>query len=316
MTRLILWMMVCLTLPLAAFAQSQSTDTRLTQQIQDMIDLVAQEAPSNGWTFIQNEKTHWNSDREITIPSILFRDAKNIETTFPKIHATAAPETMDSWNLYLTSDLAFSSTLPDGKKAYDVSIIGSSLKGTWDASLRHLSYAKAHDVDIKVQDHLNSLVIEISDIDLQSSLTRTTPQSWAGPMQGRAASITITAKNLAEPIILQQATWSALLTSAPSQTPVPPAKIFGAITSGTLTLKGLDDANRKLQTAMITAPESNRAHYIKAVLILSALSGVGKPIEGDASSKSYDVVFGDDGQVKINGMNVSSLFDLKAKTSQ
>jgi len=315
MLRILLCTLAIVTFPVTSWALDIKTESMLTLQLQDMLRNFEQGAADHGWTVIPKGAVYFRSDKDITIPSILFRDAKNIETKIPDLHFTASKHDTHGWNLYSTSDVLIESHQPDGAKAYDFSMTGSPLTGTWDERLRHLSYTKAQGVDVTINDHLNALKFDIANIDLHASLTQTTPESWTGPMQGKAERITITSKHLPTPLVLPGATWSGLLSSRPSPVAVSPQNLFGTLETGTLTLKGLDTVLSTLQAGMITAPENLRDEYLKGILFVSALMGTGKQVADDKGSRSYDVTFKDDGSVLINGMDVTTLFTFGNKPS-
>ena len=91
------------------------------------------------------------------------------------------------------------------------------------------------------------------------------------------------------------------------------AFMFGAPERVNATVTGLDSLNAQLQTSMVSATPNIRAKLLQAILGVSAVSGMGKPVAGDAASKSYDVVFGAQGNVIVNGTDLGALMNTTAQ---
>ncbi len=329
-------LLILLFAPHASFAQmTAETDARaqiLKGQIEGFLENQKATALKNGCRLetkgaITVEKAA--GYYALTLPAITYTDSKGIRSEIGMVAVNATPQPGNDWKVSLALPTPISSFNTSNVESVRTDIGTQTATGVWNEKLGHFTSVSANLGNIRLNDLMNQSTITIGAMALTSALTEKDPEAYTGTANATLNNIGIYDAETTFKGTLPSITLNTNLADRASKTPMTKEQVknrpqsgqpdfynvfsflFGAPERVNAKVTGLDAMNSQLQQAMITASPNLRAKLLQSILGVSAISGMGKPVAGDASSKSYDVVFGQNGTVTLNGTDFGNLMSVK-----
>jgi len=264
-----------------------------------------------------------------TLPHMTYTDAKGIRSELGMIAVNATPDAGNDWKISVALPTPISSFNASGTEAFRTSIGTQTATGVWNEKLGHFTSVNANLGNVQMNDLIKQSTATVNGLTFTSNLTEKDPEAYTGSanvilsnislyyaetnFKGTIPSIALKT-NLADRAMKTPMTKEQVKNRPQNKYPDGYnifAFLFGAPERVTGTITGLDAINGQLQQSMITASSNNRAKILQSILAVSAVSGMGKPVPNDPASKSYDVVFGSDGNVTLNGTDFGSLMNVQ-----
>ncbi len=197
--------------------------------------------------------------------------------------------------------------------------------GTWNEKLGHFTALSAKLDNVQLNDLEDQSTATVGALALNTNLQEQDPEAYTGSAVATLNNISFFDAETSYKGTVPQIKLTTNLADRASKTPMTKEQVqnrpqtgqvdaynvfsflFGAPEKVTGIVTGLDGMTADLQQSMLTAAPNDRAKMLQAILGIGALSAMGKPVAGDPNSKSYDVVFGANGSVLINGTDFGSL---------
>ncbi len=264
-----------------------------------------------------------------TLPDITYTDAKGVRSELGMIAINAVPEGANDWKITLALPTPISSFNKQGGEEVRTDIGSQNASGVWNEKLGHFTSINATLGNIHVNHLIDQSTITIGELKLASSMTEKDPEAYTGSAKAILSNISVFDANTTFKGTIPTITFDTNLADRAEKTAMTKDQIknrqqasypdgfnifsflLGSPELVQAKATGLDDLNMQMQQAMITAKPEQRDDYLKMILGVSAASGMGRPVPGDASSKSYDIVFGQNGAITINGADISTLGKVK-----
>jgi hypothetical protein len=327
------FVLLCLFITPSAKAQTTDADVAvLKAQIEGFIAAQQKGARQNNSTLhthsgISVEKA--NGYYAFTLPHVSFIDAAGIRSEIGMLAINAAKADADNWKISMALPTPINSFNKAGKQIIRTDFGTQNLTGIWNTRLGHFTLVKGSIGSIRVSDLVKNNYINIESINLSSSLKPTNGDEWTGTGQLIISTIAAYDDALKYTATLPKIAISSNLSATASKKPLTRdevaerqkngqpngyhilASLIGAPQTATAIVTGLDSVNTQLQRTMMSVKPEQRPALLTNILAVSAVSGIGRPVLNDASSKSYDLVFGSNGTVTINGTDFGSLLTKK-----
>lgn len=331
MKQLVLLALAFLIFAAPARAAAAASDANiLVSQLSGLLDHQKSVATKNGCTLATKGEITVEKAADyyaITLPSITYTDAKGIRSEIGMLAVNATPNGANSWKVTLAIPGPINSYDKTGKMIARTDIGTQSISGLWDTTLGHFTSSSASLGNVRVNDLVKQGTVTIGALSLTSLLNEINPQEWTGKANAELTNVSIFDPATSFTGSIPKITMATNLASRGSTTPLTRADmtnrpksghpdfyniiamLIGAPEKVTAQVHGLDGMNRQLQQSMLTAKPAQRQDYLAAILGVGAVSGIGRSVGTDV--KAYDVVFGDGGQVSINGTDFGSLLKIK-----
>ncbi|PZO88289.1 MAG: hypothetical protein DI626_02115 [Micavibrio aeruginosavorus] len=260
-----------------------------------------------------------------TTPHITYTDAKGIRSELGMVALNAVPQTNNEWKITLALPTPISSYNQAGREEFRTSIGGQNAVGIWNEKLGHFTSMNGKYSNVQMNNLIEQHTVTVGALTYESVMTEKDPEAYTGSGRATLDNISFfdpetTFKGILPKIVLDTnlADRAAKSPMTKEQVKARPqatypdffnifSQLFGTPERVNAKVTGLDGLSSQLQQAMITAPAQNRAWFLQGILGVSAINGMGKPVSGDNATKSYDVVFGQNGSVTVNGTDFGSL---------
>jgi len=265
-----------------------------------------------------------------TLPDITYTDSKGVRTEIGMVALNAVPQENNEWNITLALPTPFKSFGSGGGEQFRTDIGAQNATGVWNEKLGHFVSVDADYTNIRLNNLKDQSTITIGALAINSQLTEKDPEAYTGNMIVTADNISVFDAGTTFKGTLPKITMNTNIADRAMKTPMTKEQVknrpvsshpdfynvvsflFGAPERVQTTITGLDSVSAQLQQAMVTATPSVRGKLLPVILGVGAVSGMGKPVPGDASSKSYDIVFGANGAVTINGTDFGTMMSTAA----
>jgi len=317
-------------------AQAQDTNARaqiLKGQLEGFLENQKSVALKNGCKLAtKGEITveQANGYYAFTLPHITYTDSKGVRSDIGMVAVNAVPQANNEWKISLALPTPINSFGSGGGEQFRTDIGTQNANGIWNEKLGHFVSVDANYGNIRLSNLQDQSTVTIGALAVNSQLQENDPEAYTGKAVVTADNISIFDAVTNFKGVIPKIRLDGNLADRASKTPMTKEQVknrtqsnypdfynlfafmFGAPERVNATVTGLDGLNTQLQTAMITATPTMRAKFLQAILGVSAVSGMGKPVAGDAASKSYDVVFGAGGNVTVNGTDLGALMNTTA----
>jgi hypothetical protein len=262
-----------------------------------------------------------------TLPAITYTDAKGIRSEIGMIAMNAVPQANNEWKISLAVPTPIKSFGADGSEQYRTDIGAQNASGVWNERLGHFTAVDSDYTNVQFNNLADQSTVTIGALQINSQMNERDADAYTGKAVVLADNISIFDAQTKFRGIVPKVRLDTNLAGLAAKTPMTKEQVksrqnaaypdaynmiafmFGAPERVLATVTGLDAVNAQLQQSMITATPDNRAKLLQSILAVSAVSGMGKPVAGDTKSKSYDVVFGKDGNVTLNGTDFGALMN-------
>ena len=266
-----------------------------------------------------------------TLPHITFTDAKGVRTEIGMLALNAVPQEKNEWKITMALPTPINSYGSGGGEQFRTDIGNQNASGVWNEKLGHFTSVDANYSNIRLSNLMDQSTVTIGALAVNSQMQENDPEAYTGKAVVNADNISIFDSATSFKGMLPRIRLDGNLADRASKTPMTKDQVknrptsnypdaynliafmFGAPERVNATITGLDNFNAQLQQAMVTATPNIRAKLLQAILGVSAVSGMGKPVSGDARSKAYDVVFGANGNMTVNGNDLGALMNTTAQ---
>lgn len=326
-----LTVLTALSLLIAPAAWAQNTDARaqtLKGQLEGFLENQKSMALKNGCRLdtkgeITVEKA--SGYYAFTLPHITYTDSKGIRSEIGMIAINAIPEGDEDWKISLALPTPINSFNAVGGAIFKTDIGSQNASGIWNEKLGHFTSVDAKLGNVQLNDLIKQSTVTVGAFALSTALTEKDPEAYTGSARATLDNISIFEAASSFKGTIPKIVLDTNLADRASKTPMTREQVknrpqlpypdaynifsflFGAPERVTAKITGLDAVNSQLQQSMITATPDMRQNILQSILVVSAVSGMGKPVAGDATTKSYDLVFGQNGSLSINGTDFGSL---------
>lgn len=340
MKQIIMLAFLALAFALPAKAQTADADARaqiLKGQIEGFLENQKSMALKNGCKLatkgdITVEKA--NGYYAFTLPHITYTDAKGVRSEIGMLAINAVPEGNFDWKVTLALPTPITSFGSGGGHFFKTDIGTQTISGIWNEKLGHFTSVNANFSNIQLNDLVKQSTVTIGAASFVSQLTERDTDAFTGNARLTLDNISIfeagttfkgtlpkivTDTNLADRAMKSPMTKEEVKNRPQSTHPDFYnifAMLFGAPERVETKITGLDAINAQLQQSMITATPDQRANLLQAILAISAVSGMGKPVADDPGTKYYDIVFTNNGNITVNGTDFGSLMSVKPAAGQ
>lgn len=265
----------------------------------------------------------------LTLPHITYTDAEGIRSEIGMVAVNATPDGANDWKVSIALPTPISSFNNAGAEQFRTDIGTQTASGTWNEKLGHFTSLNANLGNVRLNNLLDQSTATVGALDFSSMMTEKDPEAYTGSAKATLNNISFFDAETTFKGTLPSITLNTNIADRAAKAPMTKEQVknrpqsgypdfynvfsflFGAPERVMANVKGLDSMNAQLQQAMITANPNVRAKLLQGILGVSAVSGMGRPVQGDTSSKSYDVVFGKDGNVTLNGTDFGSLMSVQ-----
>ncbi len=260
-----------------------------------------------------------------TLPHLTYTDSRGVRSEIGMIAVNAVPQGEFEWKVSLAVPTPISSFGPSGAEQFRTDIGTQSASGVWNEKLGHFTSLSAKLANVQLNDLEDQNTATVGALNFDSNLQEQDPEAYTGSAIATLANISFFDAATSYKGAIPQIKLTTNLADRASKTPMTKEQVqnrqqsaqpdaynvfsflFGAPERVTGIVTGLDGMTADLQQSMLTAPPANRAKMLQAMLGIGAISAMGKPVAGNPNSKSYDIVFGANGSVLINGTDFGSL---------
>ncbi|PZQ44918.1 MAG: hypothetical protein DI551_09075 [Micavibrio aeruginosavorus] len=264
-----------------------------------------------------------------TLPHITYTDSKGVRSEIGMVAVNATPAEGNDWKISVALPTPISSFTSGGSEAVRTDIGTQSATGIWNEKLGHFTQLSAKLGNIRINDLIDQSTATIGSLQLTSQLAEQDAEAYTGTAVATLDNISFFNADTNFKGTLPKAVFNTNLADRAMKTPMTKDQVknrkqagypdfynvvsflIGAPERVQANVTGLDAINAQLQQSMITATPDVRGKLLQGILGVSAVSGMGKPVAGDASTKAYDVVFGSNGNVTINGTDFGSLMNVQ-----
>lgn len=335
MKKLAIFALIALLIAPVAHAQTPENDARaqiLKGQIEGFLENQKAMALKNGCKLATKGNVtveQANGYYAFTLPHITYTDSEGIRSEIGMIAVNATPDAGNDWKLSVALPTPISSFNTSGNEIIRSDIGSQSASGIWNEKLGHFTALNANLGNLRVNNLLDQSTASINGVSFNSQLTERDPEAYTGTANMILSSVSIFDAGTQFKGTIPTIAFKTNLADRAMKTPMTKEQVknrpqnkypdgynifaflFGAPERVEGTITGLDAVNSQLQKAMITAKPNDRQNILKSILAVSAVSGMGRPIPNDPASKSYDIVFGKDGNVTLNGTDFGSLTNIQ-----
>lgn len=264
-----------------------------------------------------------------TLPPITYTDAKGVRSEIGMVALNATPDAGHDWKISVALPTPINSFNNTGAEIIRTDIGNQSATGVWNEKLGHFTSVNATLGNIQVNNLVDQSTVNVNGVNFTSNLTEKDPEAYTGTATMILSNVAMYDADTNFRGTIPTVAFKTNLADRAMKTPMTKEQVknrpqnkypdgynifaflFGAPERVTGTITGLDSVNAQLQQAMITAKPNERQDLLKSILAVSAVSGMGKPVPNDPASKSYDIVFGQDGNVTLNGTDFGSLMNIQ-----
>jgi len=318
--------------PVAAHAQNDDARVQtLKGQLEGFIEQQKSVALKNGCKLdtkgqITVEKA--GSYYAFTLPHITYTDSKGIRTDIGMISINAVPDDNHEWKISTALPTPIKSFNAGGAEVFRTDIGTQNSSGIWNERLGHFTQVKSNYDNVQFKDLLDQSTVTVGALSLASQLQENDPEAYTGTAVATLDNISIFDAGTTFKGVMPKVTMSSNLADRAAKAPMTKEQVknrpangaypdgynifaflLGAPERVKVNITGLDSLSAQLQQAMITATPNQRAKLLQSILGVSAVAGMGQPVPGEASAKSYDVVFGANGNVTVNGTDLGGLMN-------
>lgn len=319
--------------PLMAQAQGVNADARaqiLKGQIEGFLENQKAMALKNGCLLDAKGATtveKANGYYAFTLPLITYTDSKGVRSEIGMIALNAVPEGEFDWKISMALPTPINSFSSKGTQQFKTDIGSQTISGVWNEKLGHFTSVDAKLANVQLNDLLKQSTMTVGALNFASSLTERDVGTYTGNAKWTMDNIAIYDATTSFKTNLAKIVLDTNLADRASKAPMTKDEVknrpqsahpdfynifsmlFGAPERVTAKVTGLDAISAELQQSMLTAKPDQRQHFLQAVLGVSAVSGMGKPVANDASTKLYDVLFTREGAITVNGTDFGSLLN-------
>ncbi|MFA5591790.1 MAG: hypothetical protein WC989_00555 [Micavibrio sp.] len=261
-----------------------------------------------------------------TLPHLSFTDAKGVRSEIGMIALNASPRANGEWSVSLAIPTPIKSFGHGGGEMFRTDIDTQQASGIWNERLGHFSALKGDYGNVRLNNLVDQGTVTIGALSIRSQLSPQSGNDFTGKTyitfdnisayDAGTAFRAIVPHTAIEGDIKTVAASSPMtreqVRSRPQNASFPDgynivASLIGAPEKAQVTVKGLDAVNAQLQQSLITATPSHRAKILQSILAVSTISGLGRPVQGDTSAKLYEIVFGANGSIALNGTDFGTL---------
>ncbi len=268
-----------------------------------------------------------------TLPHMTYTDSKGIRSEIGMIAVNATPDAGNDWKISVALPTPISSFTANGAEAFRTEIGNQTATGIWNEKLGHFVSLDANLGNVQLNNLIDQSTVTVNGVSFNSKLTEQDPEAYTGAANMILSAVSIYHADTNFRGTVPTIAFRTNLADRASKTPMTREQVknrpqnkypdgynifaflFGAPERVTGTITGLDAVNAQLQQSMITASPNERAKILQSILAVSAVSGMGKPVPNDPASKSYDIVFGQNGNVTLNGTDIGSLTKIQPTAS-
>lgn len=333
---MILALLVLAILPARASAQTQTIDAKaqiLKSQIEGFLDNQKSMALKNhclletrGDITVEKSASGYYA---FTLPHVTYTDAKGIKSEIGMVAINALPEGADNWNMSIALPTPIISYDKAGAQIFKTDIGTQNSTGVWNEKLGHFTKVNAALSNVQFSNILDSNVVTVQSLSIISDLKEQDPEAYTGKADMALNGITYKDNKSGITGNLEKITFATNLADRAAKVAMTKddikarplgaypdafnifAQLLGAPERVDGRIKGLDSLSAQISQSMLAAKPDQRAAYLSAILGVGAVSALGKPDPADASWRYYDVVFGQDGGVLLNGADVNGILNAK-----
>lgn len=264
-----------------------------------------------------------------TLPNITYIDSKGVRSEIGMLALNATPQENNEWKVSFALPTPVTSYGAGGGEMFRTDIGNQTTSGVWNEKLGHFTSLNAKLDNVRFNNLVDQGTVTVGAFGLVSQLNEQDAGAYTGTAQATLDNISIFDATTQFRGVLPKIQMNTNLADRAAAAPMTKEQVknrpqsahpdfynifsflLGAPEVVNAKITGLDSINSQLQQSMITATPDKRQKILQAILGVSAVSGMGKPVAGDAATKQYDVVFGKDGNVKLNGTDFGSLMNAK-----
>ncbi len=319
-----------------AFAHAQGVDAKaeiLKSQIEGFLDNQKSMATKNnclleskGSVTVEKSSSGYYA---FTLPHMTYTDAKGVRSEIGMIAMNAAPQGQNEWTMSMAIPTPIISYDKTGAQIFKTDIGTQNSTGVWNEKLGHFTKVNTNLSNIQFANLTDNNTVTVRSITLNSDLKEQDPEAYTGKanvifdlityidnisgLKGNLEKITF-ATNIADRASKTVMTKDDIKNRHQSTHPDAFnifSQLFGTPERIDGRIKGLDALSAEISKSMLMAKPEQRASYLSAILGAGAVGALGKPDPADASTRYYDVVFGKNGEVMLNGTDFGSVLSAK-----
>ncbi len=317
-------------------AQTLTTDERaqvLKGQIEGFLENQKTVAANNGSTLVT--KGDITVEKAVgyyalTLPHITYIDAEGIRSEIGMIAVNAIPEGTHDWKVTIALPTPISSFQKNGAPQFKTDIGAQNATGMWNEKLGHFTALNAAFGNLRFQDVMDKDALTIESATFTSALNENDPGAFTGTARMVFENLTFRDTESLFEGKLPRIVMNTPLADRANDTPMTKEQVknrtkgnfpdaynifaflFGAPERLTADITGLADVNMALQQSLLKAPPQARQKLFAGVAGVSAVDAMGKPVAGDTATKTYDLVFGPNGNIILNGTDMGSMMQMNA----
>jgi hypothetical protein len=255
-----------------------------------------------------------------TLPHITYTDAKNVRTEIGMVAMNATPQDNGKWNVSMAVPTPMVSYDTKGAELFKTDIGTQNATGVWDEKLSRFTTVNADLSNIIFSNLMDKNSVSVNAVTFKSKLSEQDEGVYTGNATADIGTITLNdsrtgLKGVLEKIALATSLSARVVAGKPQPSAIDGVNVFSQL-FGTPEridgrIKGLDALSAQISTSMLSAKPEHRQSYLAAVLGIGGVAALGKPDPSDASTRYYDVVFGENGEVMLNGTDFGSILTAK-----
>lgn len=290
----------------SAFAQAvnqagaDALKARFTQELNNRknIKVAGRAATFTGETSVVPKDSYY----QVILPSLALADQKQGTVTVGKIVMNMSPSSDTAGNEWKSS-VALPSTInysgANGAKPGTIKLGSQKASGLWDMTMFGFRNLNASYSDVVYQNTGSKDGTALGQLDFSYNITKS-PTGISGP-------VTVNAKNLS--LIDSSGNKSPLAQELKinSQIQADKGASQGFTQTSQAEITGLSNTVTLLGNKLKDPNQTNKAQIQKALGVVSVLQMSGKPVAGNADTRTYDVKTDASGKTTLNGVDVSLL---------
>lgn len=318
-------------------AETLSTDARaqvLKGQIEGFLEHQRDIAAQNGCTLtvkgdVMIEKA--DSYYALTLPHLRYTDAKGIRTEIGTVSINAIPQGTHEWKMTVALPTPMISFQKNNAGQFRIDIGAQNASGIWNEKLAHFTSLNAAFGNIKFMDVMDKDAFTIGSVTFNSSLSEQDPGAFTGTARAEFENIAFQDNEAKFNGKIPHVTLTTTLADRAEDSPMTKEQVknrtqgdypeaynifaflFGAPERVIAQVTGLAALNSTLQQSLLKAPPQARQKIFAGVAGVSAVDAMGKPIPGDTNTKTYDVTFGANGDISLNGTDMGNMKQFSAQ---
>lgn len=264
-----------------------------------------------------------------TLPHITYTDAKGIKSEIGMIALNAAPQGNNNWGISFALPTPILSYDKTGAQLFKTNIGGQTATGVWNERLGHFTSVDANLSNITFADIITQKTITVGALKFLSQLDEQDQDAFTGKASAVLETVGYVDSKTGLNASLPKVSLTTNLADRASKTVMTKddiknrplsahpdfynifAQLFGAPERVDAVITGLDGLSAALSTSMLSAKPEARATYLSGILGVGAVAALGKTDPKNPSLKYYDVEFGQNGEVFLNGTDFGSLMTAK-----